>query len=298
MAEAITVAATGRRVGPRRWRLAAFARDRAALAALIVLVLVIGACAAAPLISSVGPYAANDALRYVAPLTHGYLLGTDEQGRDELARLLWGGRVSLAVGVLPTLGASAIGLALGILAGIFRGFVDTIVMRSLDVLFAFPIVLFAIALAGAMTPGIGTEMLAIMIILVPYLGRLARTATLSVMSMPYIEAARAAGGSPLAIALRYVFPNVLSPILVYATTLMGLMIVVGSGLSFLGLGVQPPTADWGAMVAQGRVVLATAPHVTLIPGIAILLVSLAFNFLGDGVRDALDPRTARRVDVR
>lgn len=279
---------------PRHWRLAAFARDRAAVAALIVLVLVIGACAVAPLISNVGPYTADDALRYVAPLSHGYLLGTDQQGRDEVARLLWGGRVSLAVGVVPTLAAGAIGLALGMIAGIFRGIVDTIIMRSLDVLFAFPIVLFAIALAGAMTPGIGTEIVAIMIILIPYFGRLARTATLSVMAMPYIEAARAAGGSPLAIALGYVFPNVLSPILVYATTLMGLMIVVGSGLSFLGLGVQPPTADWGAMVAEGRVVLADAPHVTVIPGIAILAVSLAFNFLGDGVRDALDPRTARQ----
>jgi ABC-type dipeptide/oligopeptide/nickel transport system permease subunit len=283
-----------RRVGLRHWRLAAFARDRTAVVAAIVLILVIAACIAAPLIASAGPYAANNALRYVPPGTDGYLLGTDQQGRDELARLLWGGRVSLAVGVVPTLCASIIGLGLGMLAGILRGLVDAVIMRSLDVLFAFPIVLFAIAFAGAMTPGIGTEILAITIILVPYVGRLARTATLSVVAMPYIEAARAAGGSPLAIALRYVFPNVLSPILVYATTLMGLMIVVGSGLSFLGLGVQPPTADWGAMVADGRIVLRNAPHVTLIPGIAILVVSLAFNFLGDGVRDALDPRTARR----
>jgi peptide/nickel transport system permease protein len=295
--DAATPLEADRRARPRYWRLAAFTRDRAAVAAAIVLVLVVAACVAAPLITSVGPYAANNALRYVPPLTDGYLLGTDQQGRDELARLLWGGRVSLAVGVLPTLCASIIGLGLGMLAGILRGLVDTVVMRALDVLFAFPIVLFAIAFAGAMTPGIATEILAITIILVPYVGRLARTATLSVMAMPYIEAARAAGGSPLSIALRYVFPNVLSPILVYATTLIGLMIVVGSGLSFLGLGVQPPTADWGAMVADGRIVLRNAPHVTLIPGLAILVVSLAFNFLGDGVRDALDPRTARQFDA-
>lgn len=283
-----------RRARPRHWRLAAFARDRAAVVAAIVLVLVIAACIAAPLITTVGPYTANNGLRYAPPGTDGYLLGTDQQGRDELARLLWGGRVSLAVGVVPTLCASVIGIGLGMLAGILRGIVDTVVMRSLDVLFAFPIVLFAIAIGGAMTPGIDTEILSITIILVPYVGRLARTATLGVMAMPYIEAARAAGGSPMAIALRYAFPNVLSPILVYATTLMGLMIVVGSGLSFLGLGVQPPTADWGAMVADGRIVLRNAPHVTLIPGIAILVVSLAFNFLGDGLRDALDPRAARR----
>ena len=281
---------------PRRgWRLAAFVRDRAAVAASVLLGLVVLASIAAPWLSAHGPYEADNLLRYAPPGTPGHLLGTDQQGRDEVARLLWGGRVSLMVGIVPTLCASAIGLALGMLAGMLRGFVDQVIMRTLDVLFAFPIVLFAIAFAGAMTPGIGTEILAITVVLIPYVGRLARTATLGVMAMPFIEAARAAGGSPLAIARRYVFPNVLSPIIVYATTLMGLMIVVGSGLSFLGLGVQPPTADWGAMVADGRVVLRRAPHVTIIPGIAILAVSLAFNFIGDGLRDALDPRTGRRA---
>jgi peptide/nickel transport system permease protein len=167
-------------------------------------------------------------------------------------------------------------------------------MRCLDVVFAFPMVLLAIAIAGSMRPGVLTEIIAITIVLVPYFARLARTATEGVTPMPFIEAARAAGGAPMTIMLRYVLPNVLSPVVVYATTLMGLMIVVGSGLSFLGLGVQPPTADWGAMVAEGRVVLRRASHVTILPGCAILVVSLAFNFLGDGVRDALDPRTIRR----
>jgi len=292
--DALTSTAVTSRGRPHHWRLAAFARDRAAVLSAVLLLVVVVACIAAPLITSVGPYAADDSLRYASPLTSGYLLGTDQQGRDELARLLWGGRVSLAVGVVPTLCASAIGLALGMAAGLARGLLDGIIMRTLDVLFAFPIVLFAIALAGAMTPGINTEIISITIVLIPYIGRLARTAAMEVAAMPYIEAARAAGGSPLEIARRYVFPNVLSPVLVYATTLMGLMIVVGSGLSFLGLGVQPPTADWGAMVADGRIVLNIAPHVTLIPGIAILAVSLAFNFLGDGLRDALDPRTGRR----
>jgi ABC-type dipeptide/oligopeptide/nickel transport system permease subunit len=278
----------------RHWRLAAFARDRAAVVAAVLLLLVILASILAPWISAHGPYEADNVMRFAPPGTPGHPLGTDQQGRDEVARLLWGGRVSLTVGIAPTLCASVIGLALGMVAGMLRGVIDQFVMRTLDVLFAFPMVLFAIAFAGAMTPGIGTEVLAITIVLVPYIGRLARTATLGVMAMPYIEAARAAGGSRLAIALRYVFPNVLSPIIVYATTLMGLMIVVGSGLSFLGLGVQPPTADWGAMVADGRVVLRRAAHVTVIPGIAILIVSLAFNFLGDGLRDALDPRTGRR----
>ena len=211
-----------------------------------------------------------------------------------LSRLLFGGRVSLLVGVAPTLIAGVIGLALGLFAGFVRGLLDQIIMRCLDVIFAFPMVLLAIAIAGAMRPGVLTEIIAITVILIPYFARLARTSTESVMPMPLIEATRAAGGSPLAIMMRYVLPNVFSPVIVYATTLIGLMIVVGSGLSFLGLGVQPPTADWGTMVAEGRVVLRRASHVTILPGLIILVVSLAFNFLGDGVRDALDPRTIRR----
>jgi ABC-type dipeptide/oligopeptide/nickel transport system permease subunit len=278
----------------RHWRLAAFARDRAAVAASLVLFAVAAGAVFAPWIGAYDPYEANNLLRLAPPGAPGHLLGTDQQGRDMIARLLWGGRVSLLVGVVPTLCASAIGLALGMLAGYMRGLIDQIVMRVLDVLFAFPMVLLAIAIAGVLTPGIATEIISITIVLIPYVGRLARTATLAVVTMPYIEAARAAGGSTRAILLRYVLPNVFSPIIVYATTLMGLMIVVGSGLSFLGLGVQPPVADWGAMVADGRVVLRRAAHVTVQPGMAILIVSLAFNFLGDGLRDALDPRTGRR----
>jgi peptide/nickel transport system permease protein len=278
----------------RHWRLAAFARDRAALLAALVLLAVALAAIAAPWIGAYDPYEANNLLRLAPPGAAGHVLGTDQQGRDMFARLVWGGRISLLIGVLPTLFASAIGLALGMLAGYARGIVDQVLMRVLDVLFAFPMVLLAIAVAGVLTPGVGTEIIAITVVLIPYVGRLARTATLGVVTMPYIEAARAAGGSQLAILLRYVLPNVFSPILVYATTLMGLMIVVGSGLSFLGLGVQPPVADWGTMVADGRVVLRRAPHITVLAGMVILAVSLAFNFLGDGLRDALDPRTGRR----
>jgi peptide/nickel transport system permease protein len=248
----------------------------------------------APLISPHNPYDADNLSRYVPIGTQGYLLGTDQQGRDMLARLLYGGRISLLVGVLPTLAAGAIGLALGLLAGYSRGIADHVIMRCLDVVFAFPMVLLAIAIAGAMQPGVLTEIISITVILIPYFARVARTSTQDTAAMTFIEAARAAGGSPASIMMRYLLPNVFSPVIVYATTLMGLMIVVGSGLSFLGLGVQPPTADWGAMVAEGRVVLRRAPHVTILPGILILTVSLAFNFVGDGIRDALDPRSIRR----
>jgi ABC-type dipeptide/oligopeptide/nickel transport system permease subunit len=269
-------------------------RDRGALLSGLFLLAVVLAVLFAPLIAHYGPDEADNLARYKPIGTPGHVLGTDQQGRDMLARLLFGGRVSLLVGVVPTLVAGAIGLALGLIAGFVRGAVDQVIMRCLDVVFAFPLVLLAIAIAGSMRPGVLTEIIAITIVLIPYFARLARTATEGVTPMPFIEAARGAGGAPMTIMLRYVLPNVFSPVVVYATTLIGLMIVVGSGLSFLGLGVQPPTADWGAMVAEGRVVLRRAPHVTILPGCAILIVSLAFNFLGDGVRDALDPRTIRR----
>jgi peptide/nickel transport system permease protein len=278
----------------RFWRLKSFARDRGALVSAILLACIVAAVVLAPWIGGRGPDEADNLARYAPMGTAGHILGTDQQGRDMLARLLFGGRVSLLVGAVPTLIAGAIGLALGLVAGFARGLVDQIIMRCLDVVFAFPMVLLAIAIAGAMRPGVLTEIIAITIILIPYIARLARTVTEGVVPMPFIEAARAAGGTRAAIMLRYVLPNVFSPVVVYATTLMGLMIVVGAGLSFLGLGVQPPTADWGAMVAEGRVVLRRAPHVTILPGVAILVVSLAFNFLGDGIRDALDPRTIRR----
>ncbi|MBW4022667.1 MAG: ABC transporter permease [Proteobacteria bacterium] len=281
-------------IATRRWRLAAFTRDRAALVASIFLLIVCAAAVLAPWISPYDPNVASGQLRFAPPLTPGHILGTDEQGRDMLSRLLWGGRISLLVGLVPVALASAAGLVLGLVAGYAGGIIDQLIMRTLDVLFAFPMVLLAIAIAGVLTPGISTEIIAIAVVLIPYVGRLARTATLGVVAMPFIEAARAAGASRTALLARYITPNVLPPLLVYATTLIGLMIVVGSGLSFLGLGVQPPTADWGSMVSEGREVLATAPFVTLLPGLVIVVVSLAFNFIGDGLRDALDPRSARR----
>ena len=275
----------------RHW--AAFARDRAAVVSLVFLVLVLLAALFAPYISPHDPYDAAREMRNAPPGSAGFLLGADSNGRDILTRLLWGGRISLLVGILPTLSAMVISLLLGISAGYLGGIVDQAIMRTLDVLFAFPLVLLAIAIAGVLQPGVATQIVAIMVVLVPYISRIARTATLQVKEQPYIEAARAGGAGEGAIIVRYVFPNMISPVLVYTTTLIGLMIVVGSGLSFLGLGVQPPAADWGIMVSDGRVVLSKAPHVTIFPGLVIVLVSLAFNFVGDGLREALDTKTRR-----
>jgi ABC-type dipeptide/oligopeptide/nickel transport system permease subunit len=169
-----------------------------------------------------------------------------------------------------------------------------VIMRVLDIFFAFPLVLMAIVVAGILEPGVATVIIAITIGLVPYITRLVRTTTVSVKQQPYIEAARAGGAGVPTIVTRYVLPNMLAPVIVYATTLIGLMMVVGSGLSFLGLGVQPPDADWGIMVSEGRAVLKKAPHATAFPGLVIVVVSLAFSFVGDGLRDALDPRARLR----
>ena len=290
--------ATASTAPPRRSRLAvawlAFARDRAALVSLIFLAIVLLAAIFAPYISPHDPFEAERLARNKPPLTDGYWLGSDSNGRDILTRLFYGGRISLLVGFLPTLIATLISLVLGLLAGYFGRWVDQVIMRTLDALFAVPLVLLAIAIAGVLQPGVFTVTVAITVVLVPYISRIVRTSTLGVTAQPYIEAARAGGAGEAAIILRYVLPNMISPVIVYATTLVGLMIVVGSGLSFLGLGAQPPAADWGTMVSDGRVVLKKAPHATIFPGVMIVLVALAFNFVGDGLRDALDPKAGAR----
>ncbi|MBT3928891.1 MAG: ABC transporter permease, partial [Rhodospirillaceae bacterium] len=203
-------------------------------------------------------------------------------------------RIALLVGIGPTVVATLISLFLGLTAGYFGGWFDQIMMRIIDVVFAFPLVLLAIVIAGVLEPGVWTVILAISIALTPYIARLVRTTTLNVKQQPYIEAARAGGAGDAAIILRYILPNMIPPVLVFATTLIGLMMVVGSGLSFLGLGIQPPDADWGIMVAEGRGVLRKAPHITIFPGVVIVLVALSFNFIGDGLRVALDPRRRSR----
>jgi ABC-type dipeptide/oligopeptide/nickel transport system permease subunit len=260
---------------------------------LIFLVVVVLISILAPYIS---PYDPTDAVakRGAPPGTEGVILGADLDGRDILSRLFWGGRISILIGFVPTVAATAIAVFLGLVAGYIGGWIDQVIMRVLDIFFAFPLVLMAIVVAGILEPGVATVIIAITIGLVPYITRLVRTTTVSVKQQPYIEAARAGGAGVPTIVTRYVLPNMLAPVIVYATTLIGLMMVVGSGLSFLGLGVQPPDADWGIMVSEGRAVLKKAPHATAFPGLVIVVVSLAFSFVGDGLRDALDPRARVR----
>jgi ABC-type dipeptide/oligopeptide/nickel transport system permease subunit len=273
------------------WR--AFARHRPSLIALIFLVLVTGISVCAPFIAPHDPYE-DVGWRNSLPGEDGLLLGSDGDGRDVLSRLIWGGRISLFMGIVPTFLAMILSLLIGVVAAYIGKWADQIIMRVLDMFFAFPIVLMATVVAGILKAGLLTICVAIFIALIPYITRLVRTTTLTVKAEPYIEAAHAAGAGHWAILTRYIFPNVVAPAIVYTTTLMGLMIVLGSALGFLGFGVQPPIADWGTMVEEGRVVLRKAPHVTIFPGLAIVTVALAFGFIGDGLRDALDPRARSR----
>ena len=294
---ALTVTRAGTRPRLRRGALAqsarVFARDRQAMVGLLIIAIVGGAALAAPLVSPWDPLASASVERLSPIGTPGHVLGTDEQGRDILSRLIWGGRASLLVGILPTVTAGVVALGLGLLAGYLGGAVDHVIMRALDVFFAFPLVLLAIAIVGVIGPGMGNQMFALAVVLVPYSTRVVRTATLSVKPLEFVEAARALGASGGRLIARHLLPNVLPPLLVYTSTLVGMMIVASAGLSFLGLGVQPPTPDWGVMVGNGRLVLYRAAHVATIPGIVIVVAALAFNFVGDGLREALDPRARR-----
>ena len=270
-----------------------FLRDRQAVIGLLIIAITGGAALAAPLISPYDPLTAEGVERLAPISTPGHLLGTDEQGRDILSRLIWGGRASLLVGILPTVAAGIVALGLGLLAGYLGGAVDHVIMRALDVFFAFPLVLLAIAIVGVIGPGMGNQMFALAVVLVPYSTRVVRTAALSVKPLEFVEAARALGAGNGRLIGRHLLPNVLPSLLVYTSTLVGMMIVASAGLSFLGLGVQPPTPDWGVMVGNGRLVLYRAAHVATIPGIVIVVAALAFNFVGDGLREALDPRARR-----
>jgi peptide/nickel transport system permease protein len=222
-----------------------------------------------------------------------HLLGTDDLGRDILSRLLWGGRVSLVVGLAPVALALLVGVALGAISGYARGVVDGVTMRCLDVLLAFPAYLLAIAIVSSLGAGLSNAIMAIALVSSASFARLVRGSVLSVREREFVHAARVIGADGGRIVWIHVLPNVLSPVIVFATLEAGRTIIFAAGLSFLGLGAQPPTAEWGAMLAQGRGLLNVAPHVASLPGAAILLVSLGLNLFGDALRDATDPRFSR-----
>ena len=267
-----------------------FRRSGSAVFGLVLVVALGAAAVLAPLLAPHNPDTIDTARRLARPFTVGHPLGTDEFGRDLLSRLLYGARTSLVVGLAATALAAAAGSGLGLLAGFVGRWVDQVVMRSIDTLMAFPYFLLAIAIIATLGPGLVNGMVAVAIVNIPFYGRIVRATVLAVKQTEYVEAARALGLSELRLSLSHVLRNCLAPIVVAVTLNVGGMITALAGLSFLGLGVQPPTSDWGSMLSSSRQYVNVAPHVAALPGLAIFLAVLGFNLLGDGLRDALDPR--------
>jgi peptide/nickel transport system permease protein len=265
-------------------------RDPIALLATVLLVALVIVVIAAPVTAPRDPLRQDSSIRLSLPLTPGYPLGADGLGRDILSRLLWGGQISLVVGAVPVLLAALIGSTIGLLSGFGGGRLDNVLMRCLDIVFAFPAILLALAIVATLGPSISNAMLAITVVAVPPFARLIRSSVLTLKEQAFVEAARALGAGNGRIIVRHILPNSVSTVVVYGTLEVGKTVVFAAGLSFLGLGVQLPTPEWGSMLSEGRQVLAVAPHVSTVPGIMIFLVTLGLNIVGDALRDALDPR--------
>ena len=242
----------------------------------------------APLFAPYNPLFQNPFQSLASPSgTH--LLGTDQIGRDVLSRLLYGARVSLGIGIGAVLFGSVIGVALGLIAGFFRGVIDEVIMRAVEVLLAFPGLILALGLLSAMGQSVTTLIIAIGVFSIPGLARLVRSRVLSVREEDYVLAARTLGASDLRIMLTYIWPNSMAPVIVQMSIAMGAAVLIEAALSFLGVGVPPPTASWGGMLQESFEFLSTSPLLSIVPGAAIFLLVLSFNLLGDGLRDALNP---------
>ena len=268
-------------------------RNRLAAFGAGLLLVVIGLCLTTPFLGLVDPNIINTADRFTMPFNDGYVLGADHLGRDILSRLLWGTRLSLAVGLTAALIAAVAGSLIGIVAGFFGGRVDALLMRSVDVLMAFPYILLALAIVAVLGPGLMNALIAVAVVNIPFFARNVRGMTLVIARSDFIAAARLSGRGNLSLLLFEVVPNLWSVIIVAFSTTVGWMILETAGLSFLGLGSQPPQSDLGSMLGEARAALITHPHTSVIPGLMIFVIVMGINLLGDGVRDALDPRLSR-----
>lgn len=273
------------------WR--KFRRQPVAIAALVFVLLLVLLAVFAPLIS---PYDAENFFDYDKlnqPPSWQHWMGVDPLGRDIFSRILWGARISLAAGFLSVVLGGIVGSALGLLAGYYEGWWDRIVMRICDVLFAFPGILLALGVVAILGSSMVNVVVAVSVFSVPAFARLVRGNTLVLKHMTYVEAVRSIGASDWTILMRHILPGSISAIVVYFTMRLGTSIITAASLSFLGMGAQPPTPEWGAMLNEARADMVNAPHVALFPSLAIFLTVLAFNLLGDGLRDALDPKLDR-----
>lgn len=269
----------------------AFYKNRVAFISFIVLLILILSCVFASVIAPYDPLAGNIKMRLQPIGTQGHILGTDEQGRDILTRILYGGRLSLFAGVMPVLIAAGIGGFLGVTAGYFGGVLNTLIMRTLDIFYSFPAVLLSIGISSALGQGIVNIIIAISIVFIPPVARVAETAVKGVKTEEFIEAAKSSGASSFSIIRYHVNINIFSKVFVYSTTQISISLVLASGLSFLGLGVSPPAAEWGIMLNNLKQQIFIDPIVTIIPGVFIFISALTINLVADGLRDALEAKS-------
>jgi peptide/nickel transport system permease protein len=289
VAIASTPEGTSREFSHWRTGLSKFYRNKAACFGGVLIFIFIISSVLAPVFYSKDPNA-QDIRHALEPPSLKQPLGTDELGRSILARILFGGRISLAISISSVALALLIGVPLGLVSGYFGGKADFIIQRLTDVMLSFPPFLLALALVSVLGIGLKNTIISVGIAGLPHTIRITRGCVLSIREQVYVEAARAAGTPDRIILFRHILPNVMVPIIVNATLFFGMAIIFAAGLGFLGVGVQPPNPEWGTMLGSGRSLLFAAPHVATFPGIAIFLVVLGFNLLGDGLRDALDPR--------
>ncbi len=268
-----------------------FKKRKIAVLGLIIVLIYVVVAVTAPWIAPYDPVEADFSAMLKAPGTvEGHILGTDELGRDILSRLVYGARISIAIGVTVVLAAFLIGVPLGIISGYYGGKIDFFLMRAMDILMAFPQLLLCILFVTVLGANLTNAVVAVAIYTVPNFARMARSETLSIKNGEYIEAAKALGSNDVKIIFTHILPNIMSPLIVLATLNFGNAVLTTSGMGFLGIGAQPPTPEWGAMLSSGRQYLLVAPHVTTIIGLAILFLVLGLNLFGDGLRDVLDPR--------
>ncbi|MFP4021645.1 MAG: nickel transporter permease [Halanaerobium sp.] len=291
MAQNLNIAAEKKLKSESLWTISfrRLRKSRTAVLGIIIIILFTTIAFFAPYIAPYDPMEQNFIKSFRPPSAEHYL-GTDEFGRDVFSRIIYGSRISLQIGFIAVFISLVVGVSVGLAAGYYGGWIDMVVMRIMDLMLSFPYILLALVIMSILGPGIYNAMIAIGIVYVPQYARIVRSSVLSVKKKEYVLAARALGANDLRIILKHVFLNSMAPIIIQTTLSIGRAIINAAGLSFLGLGAQPPTPEWGAMLSNGQDFLRNAPWIATFPGIAIALLVLGFNLVGDGFRDAFDPR--------